>query len=221
MSAPKKKRKRTKAPDPSGKSARPAPALDRRVRRTRDALGDALVALMHEQPFESITVRDVLARAGVARSTFYAHYRDTDDLQMSNAEEFFGHLANALSTRAEESERVFPVCEFFAHVLDARAFVAALVESGRAHDNFELARGHFALGIERRLGELARGRALPPMQRAALSHAHAGALLALLHWWLRREPRESPEEMDELFHRSVWGGPYRRPAGPSRRLGRA
>jgi hypothetical protein len=75
-------------------------------------------------------------------------------------------------------------------------------------DNLDLARGHFARGIQRRLAELPRGRALPEAQRAALAHAHAGALIALLLWWLRREPREAPAHMDELFHRTVWGGPY-------------
>lgn len=43
---------------------------DARVRRTRDALGDALVALMQEKPFDTITVQDVLDRAHVGRSTF-------------------------------------------------------------------------------------------------------------------------------------------------------
>ncbi len=208
MVEPRKKRSRTKGRVVSGKSAARAPKLDRRVRRTRDALGDALVALMQEQPFESIHVRHVLARAGVSRSTFYAHFRDTDDLLMSDADEFFEATANALSERREASERVAPLREFFAHVAEMRVFVGALVESGRMHENMELARGHFARGIERRLSELARGRALPAEQRVALAHAHAGALIALLQWWLRRAPRESPEAMDELFHRTVWGGAY-------------
>jgi AcrR family transcriptional regulator len=52
---------------------------DARVRRTRDALGDALVALMQEKPFDTITVQDVLDRANVSRSTFYTHYSDKDD----------------------------------------------------------------------------------------------------------------------------------------------
>ena len=63
--------------------------MDARVRRTRDALGDALVALMQEKPFDTITVQDVLDRAKVGRSTFYTHYSDKDDLLMSDAEEFF------------------------------------------------------------------------------------------------------------------------------------
>ena len=38
---------------------------DRRVRRTRDRLGQALRKLMEERPLEKISVRDVIARAGV------------------------------------------------------------------------------------------------------------------------------------------------------------
>ena len=61
---------------------------DARVRRTRDALGDALVALMQEKPFDTITVQDVLDRAHVGRSTFYSHYSDKDDLLMSDVDDF-------------------------------------------------------------------------------------------------------------------------------------
>ena len=213
MSESKHGRGRKKARASSGKHApwppqTRGPKLDRRVRRTRDALGDALVALMHERPFESIKVQHVLERAGVARSTFYEHFRDTDDLLMSDAEEFFDALANALSEHGDRSERVFPVREFFAHVAEMRVFFANLVESGRVHDNLELARGQFARGIERRLGELPRARANPAKERPAVAQAHAGALLALLQWWLRSAPRESPERMDALFHRTVWGGAY-------------
>ena len=94
--------------------------IDARVKRTRDALGDALMALMQEKPFETITVQDVLDRAHVSRSTFYSHYSDKDDLLMSDADEFFESLAMALSVRDDKSDRVFPVQEFFAHLIDAQ-----------------------------------------------------------------------------------------------------
>ena len=54
--------------------------LDARARRSRDALGDALIALMQEKPFDDITVQEVLDQAGVSRSTFYHHFRDKEDL---------------------------------------------------------------------------------------------------------------------------------------------
>src|SRR5215216_2221218 len=179
---------------------------DARVRRTRDALGDALVALMQEKPFETITVQDVLDRAHVSRSTFYSHYSDKDDLLMSDAEEFFESISMALSVSGDKSDRVFPVKEFFVHLSDVQPFFKALVKSGKFQENMELARGHFARGIERRLSELPQGRAIPANQLQAIAFTHAGALLSLLTWWLDRGMRELPAEMDELFHRIVWKG---------------
>lgn len=179
---------------------------DARVRRTRDALGDALVALMQEKPFDTITVQDVLDRAKVGRSTFYAHYSDKDDLLMSDAEEFFESVAMLLSVRGDTSDRVFPVKEFFGHIIEAKQFVDALVSAGKMNDNMELARGLFARGIERRLAELPQGRRIPENERPAIAFAHAGALLALLTWWVDRGMKQPPAEMDELFHKMVWKG---------------
>jgi AcrR family transcriptional regulator len=179
---------------------------DARVRRTRDALGDALVALMQEKPFETITVQDVLDRAQVSRSTFYSHYSDKDDLLMSDAEEFFESISMALSVHGDKSDRVFPVREFFTHLSDVQPFFKALVKSGKYQENMELACGHFARGIERRLSELRRGKSIPSNQLPAIAFTHAGALLSLLTWWLDHGMRESPAEMDELFHKMIWQG---------------
>lgn len=179
---------------------------DARVRRTRDALGDALIELMQQKPFDTITVQDVLDRAHISRSTFYSHYSDKDDLLMSDAEEFFEALSMALSAHGDKSDRVFPVQEFFTHLSDVQPFYKALVKSGRFQENMDLARGHFARGIERRLSELPRGRSIPKNDLSAIAFTHAGALLSLLTWWLDRGMRETPAQMDELFHRMVWNG---------------
>ena len=180
--------------------------LDARVRRTRDALGDALISLMQEKPFETITVQDVLDRAQVSRSTFYSHYSDKDDLLLSDAEDFFEAISNALSAHNDRSDRVFPVKEFFEHLSDVQPFYKALVKSGKYQANMDLARGHFAQGIERRLSELPRGQSIPRDELAAVAFTHAGALLSLLTWWLDKGMRETPEDMDKLFHRMVWNG---------------
>lgn len=179
---------------------------DARVRRTRDALGDALVALMQEKPFDTITVQDVLDRAKVGRSTFYSHFSDKDDLLMSDAEEFFDSIAMALSVHGDKSDRVFPVQEFFSHISEAKQFVDALMASGKFHDSMELAHGLFARGIERRLSELPRGQGIAADERPAIAFAHAGTLLSLLTWWIDRGMKQEPAEMDQLFHRMVWQG---------------
>lgn len=180
--------------------------IDARVRRTRDALGDALISLMQEKPFDTITVQDVLERAHVSRSTFYSHYSDKDDLLLSDAEEFFEAISMALSAQHDNSDRVFPVKEFFAHLSDVQPFYKALVKSGKFQENMDLARGQFARGIERRLAELPRAGSIPEKELPAIAASHAGALLSLLTWWLDRGMRETPDEMDRLFHRMVWNG---------------
>src|SRR5690606_22537701 len=56
------------------------PAEDRRVRRTRQALLQALIELTTEQGYEHVTVQGIAERANVGRTTFYAHFRDKEEL---------------------------------------------------------------------------------------------------------------------------------------------
>ena len=72
-----------KAKKAKKRAAKSHPKTDRRILRTRDTLGDALMALIREKNFDEITVQDVLDRAGVGRSTFYVHYRDRVDFKRS------------------------------------------------------------------------------------------------------------------------------------------
>ena len=56
---------------------------DRRVRRTKQRLNDALQSLIIEKGLRQVTVQDLIDRADVGRSTFYAHYETKDDLVVS------------------------------------------------------------------------------------------------------------------------------------------
>lgn len=193
---------RTKSPS----KVKGKPRTDRRTLRTRDALGDALVELMHERPFKSITVQDVLDRAGVGRSTFYTHYRDKDDLFISDVEDFWEMMSSMLERSGESSMRVAPVRELFSHIADVKVFRGALVAAGKMHDVMELGQGQFARAIEKRLVKLTSGQGPVPAQLSATAHALAGALFSSMMWWIDRGMPASPEEMDEAFHRLVWSG---------------
>lgn len=188
----------------SGNSA--PKTVDRRVVRTRERLGDALIALILEKGFDAITVQDVLDRAEIGRSTFYAHYRDMDDLFVSDIDDFLGAFANALASSNEHSRRVACVREFFAHISDGRQLGEALRAAGRWPDIVDLGRAHFARAIAARLAEIPPADALSADRRAALGHAYAGAFFSLLEWWIESEPRMTPAEADDMFHRMVWSG---------------
>jgi AcrR family transcriptional regulator len=188
---------------------------DNRVQRTRDRLGDAMIALILEKPFDSITVQDVLDRADVGRSTFYAHFKDKDDLLISDVDEFFADISRQIAVSGEQSERVVPAREFFHHLASARPLLVAFTEAGRIHDVWELAQGHFARGIEERLATLPRAAGIPEAQRAVRANALSGAFIALLKWWLDRGMPHTPEEMDATFHALVWSGVSVTPGGDS------
>ena len=179
---------------------------DVRVRRTHERLGSALVALIQEKSIDDVTVQEVLDRASVGRSTFYLHFRDKNDLLLSQLEKFLETMSTALSVRKEKSHRVVPVEEMFAHIGGQNKIYRALADSGRLNDFFDLAQGYFARGIEQRLVESGRLAKLPQRELAARAYALAGSLLSLLRWWLDRGGKESPQAMDELFHRMVWSG---------------
>jgi AcrR family transcriptional regulator len=60
----------------------------RDVQRTRRLLLNSLIDLILERGYETITVQDIIDRANVGRSTFYAHFQDKEDLLFSGFENF-------------------------------------------------------------------------------------------------------------------------------------
>ncbi len=178
---------------------------DKRIRRTRSQLSNALVAVMLEKSIDEITVQEVLDRATVGRSTFYLHFRGKDDLFLCVLEDGLEMWSTALLKKREKSDRIAPVAEFFMHVGGAKKLYRALVDSGRIHTYFDLAQGYFARGIARHLKEMGL-KDLVGSELDARSHALAGNLLSLLKWWLDCGARKSPKAMDAMFHRMAWFG---------------
>ena len=191
----------------SGKPSKQKPRkLDARTRRTHQRLGMALLQLICEKPMSEVTVQEVLDHAEVGRSTFYQHFRDKNDLLLSQLEMFLEMMSTALSARKETSDRVAPVTEMFAHIAEQKKLYRALADSGRLPDFFDLAQDYFTRGIEQRLRESKRVPKLSPGELRARSVALAGSLWSLFRWWMDRGAKEPAAEMDALFHRMVWRG---------------
>ena len=62
---------------------------DRRVRRTKKAMTDALAHLLSQKPLKNITVREIADLADINRGTFYLHYRDVYDMAEQLQNEIF------------------------------------------------------------------------------------------------------------------------------------
>src|SRR4029453_13749731 len=87
---------------------------DRRSQRTRHLLGEALVTLIREKDYGTITVSDIIERANVGRSTFYSNYQDKDSLLPSQLERVIEVLSQRIPSQAELP--FFPSLGLFRHV---------------------------------------------------------------------------------------------------------
>jgi AcrR family transcriptional regulator len=179
---------------------------DQRIIKTELALGGALRDLMLAEDFDAITVQRVLDRAEVSRSTFYAHYRNTDDLLLSDAERFLTSLESYFERASIGTARVAPVAELFQHVREFREFVRALDRSGKGAVVNDLVARYLTRIIERRLHVLKVTDESANMPLPVAARLFAAALVALLDWWIDREDAPSAAWAEATFHELVWCG---------------
>ena len=122
----------------SDRSVPPRQEEDRRVRRTRARLRQALTQLLGEKELRCITVRELTQRADVNRGTFYAHYRDIYDMLEQYENQLFDALGELLSgyTAQQLQGDLTPVLErVFCFVEDNRDLIPVLL-TGQAKDPF-------------------------------------------------------------------------------------
>jgi AcrR family transcriptional regulator len=165
------------------------PDQDRRVRRTRKLLQDALVALVAERGYERVTVQDVLDRADVGRSTFYAHFTDKDALFAS----CFDDLREALRRHLAEMPAgppTDPLGSVFEHAYRNREVYRAAC--GRRGENV-LSRQLHPLLVELLTEHLSTVGTRMPVP--VMAEYHASALTGLVVWWVREDFPYGPEHM--------------------------
>ncbi len=176
---------------------------DRRSQRTQQALMDALIALLAVKHYNDISINDIIDRANVGRSTFYAHYQAKDDLLKSGFERVLDMLIHQINTSEGEQGLRLDTTQFFRHAQGHYEIYRTLVW-GSGFDVLTKD-GHAALSakFQESFTRLLSGRPQPSIPLAVLSYSVAGTLLILLKWWLDNKMPYSPEYMDEIFQQLV------------------
>jgi AcrR family transcriptional regulator len=178
---------------------------DRRSRRTRQVLIQALLDLLGSRHYDAITVQDIVDRANVGRSTFYAHFQDKDDLLRSG----FGHVLDMLVEHialGEDGQVVFDTSMLFQHAAGHYEIYRTLIW-GSGLDVLT-GDGHAMLSrkIEERFALLQSAVQPPSIPLSITAYSVAGAVLLLLKWWLDHKMPHSPERMDAIFQQLVMPG---------------
>jgi AcrR family transcriptional regulator len=176
---------------------------DRRSRRTRQLLGNALVELMLEKHFENITVQDILDRADIGRSTFYAHYTDKESLLISQIENVIHELEQHTAQASGADAMLLPSLELFRHVKDQRRLMQAFVWGRGADILTQDFQGQVSKIIEEKIRSTVGDDRHILVPTSLLAKFIASTFLMLLRWWFDEDMRHTPEQMDEMFQRLV------------------
>lgn len=166
-------------------------SVDRRVVRSRTRLVAAYRELLDDGGVEPITVTAVVQRAGVTRSTFYAHFTGVGGLAASALTEFGDAIVTVAreavrggGSKSQINERVLRDLAGFLHhrrdiygpLLRDPEFAAAFTEEMRQQNLATLrTRTHLHSDPE------------------VTARYMAGGLVTILSWWLQTEEGSSEE----------------------------
>ncbi len=178
---------------------------DRRSQRTRRLLHRAVMSLMQEKRYDSITVQDIIDRADVGRSTFYAHYQDKEDLINSSLKEILDELGQHLDDKTPDTQRIVPTLALFKHVYEGQQHFEAM--KGRGLDlMLEKGQVYWHKNIKSQLQARFPQEETPALPLDLVASYLSGALSTFLKWWMANNFPYSPERIDEMFQHLVMPG---------------
>ncbi len=151
---------------------------------TKERCIRALLSLCDEHPLEHVAVRDVLERAGIARQTFYNHYRDMNDLILDVFLSYFRRNYQLFFTREG-------LIEVYRHYIRHKGFYGQLPYL-RTQNCFKdgyirwIKKSYYELTIENMPAGPERER------RKATVDAYLYGITALFFEWLKGDMSEVP-----------------------------
>lgn len=167
---------------------------DARKQRTRLAIRNAFFDMVLERRYYEIKIDDIVDKAGIARSTFYEHYKSKDELLAGSLEGPFSRLANLVDgTTTKEA-----LIEILEHFWQNRA----------------MARGIFTGAIRKKVGvtladmiqkKLVKQRVDRKLPLPLISIQLSEMMLAAISAWLLGQVQCSPVMLAELLRKSVAG----------------
>src|SRR5688572_15998290 len=167
---------------------------DRRVRKTQQALSDALVALILEKGYDAITIKEITERADVAHATFYRHYHDKDELLRRKLEEVVGEIeALTREPTLQDAEGYL----IFKHAQENSSLYRILLGSQGTLQVRKWLQDRMAANTLRLCKQLFTNQDTL-IQPEVAAHHIAGSLLLLIEWWLDQAMPYPPHQMAKI-----------------------
>lgn len=174
--------------------------MDRRQKKTREAIFRALRSLLERKQYSAITVQEIIDEADIGRSTFYAHFETKDDLLRQLCSDIFHHVFTDLLPQEEDTLDHRNLELKLGHILYHLQENSANVTSIIAADTDGLFMEYF----KQYLVELFnRYTALFPanVPEDFLIHHLVGSFTETVKWWITEGTSRTPEETAGFYMR--------------------
>ena len=174
--------------------------LDKRVERSRRHLMSALLELMQESSYSKISVAQICERSGVARPTFYLHYRSKDDLLRGYIESMFIEFCEQIDVYLTAAPTADPkIAEImFKQWSDKAVFAKLLVK-----DDIEaLMLAEFKRYVDHIIRRFIEAHKLPVRDNSMLPYVVdflAGASFMVVVRWIKDDFPTDAKTMGELY----------------------
>lgn len=178
---------------------------DRRVRKTKAFLCNALTKLLMEKELRDISVMELTELADVNRGTFYLHFRDIYDLyehMENNVLEEFKSLLMPNSSKGDKHVIYTVVLWAFRFIAENAEMCMAILKQGDRvflEKMFDLCRDK---SLEEWISK--RGRSSAKLHDYYFSFATSGCV-GLVQAWLAGGMKESPESMANMANELIMG----------------
>jgi len=169
-------------------------STDPRVQRTQDHLRQALAELILQRGYESISIRDLAAKAGVGYATFFRHYSDKDalllDLLQRSIQDLARLLPPAIDADPAEEGRVI-----FAHAAQHERLYRILLQGQGTLALLE----HVQAAAVAEVMDRFAGQREPAIPLEILAQHLVASIIALIGWWLQRGQPYPPQRMGQIY----------------------
>lgn len=183
--------------------------MDRRQRKTREAIFSAFIDLLSEKNFAQITVGEIIERADVGRTTFYAHFETKEYLLKELCKDLFCHIIDAAQGnqtshrhmfRCDASDPVF--LHLLRHLLKNDNHILQLLNCPNDDLFLQYFKGNLRKIAESQmtLFETRKSEKLP--DSFWIEHI-VSTFVEAVRWWIAHGMKESPETIYEYFYLAV------------------
>lgn len=179
--------------------------MDRRQRKTREAIFNAFIDLLSQKDFGQITVGEIIEKADVGRATFYAHFETKDFLLKELCEELFCHLFDAMNDGKSDHRHIFE-CDapdsvflhLFRHLQKNDNNILGLLSCPNNELFLRYFRDNLIQLVKNQLPMLDNEKCRHLPESFRVNHI-VSAFVSTTRWWVDNGMKESPETITEYF----------------------